>query len=243
MNDTDSRATEATGAGAEAGGDALPAALRLTPAEARVLACLVEKEALLPDQYPLTENALTLACNQKTSRDPVMELSNGEVGYALRQLEARQLTRHQYGSRAQRWSHRMAQGYELTEAQQAVLCILMLRGPQTPGEILARGERIGRFGEAEGVRHALERLAQRQPPLALCLPRASGQREDRWAHLLCGPVDATALQASLAAATPAPAATAATASAIDALDERVTALEARLAALEARLGDAPQRHD
>lgn len=214
-------------AGAEGSGQALPEALRLTAVEARVLACLIEKEAITPEQYPLTENALTLACNQKTNREPLMDLPNGEVGHALRQLEARQLVRSQHGSRAQRWSHRMTAGYDLTAAQQAILCVLILRGPQTVAEITSRSERIGQSGDSRQVQHALERLAQRQ--LVQKLPRAGGQREERWVHLLSGPVDVAAMQAASQRRVEGE-------NRADAdLAARVAALEARVAALEARL--------
>ncbi len=214
MNDTDVTADAAT----------LPEALRLSPIEARVLGSLIEKEATTPDQYPLTENALTLACNQRTSRDPLMDLSSGEVGHALRQLEPRQMVRSQHAARAQRWEHRFASAYGITTQQQAALCILLLRGPQTLNEIFTRGERIGRFASADDVRHALERLSQRAPALVTLLPRSAGQREDRWAHLLCGPVNVEAIAAS---ARPSPAGAAAE------LLARIEALEARVAALEA----------
>lgn len=208
----------------------LPEALRLTAGEARVLACLVEKEATTPDQYPLTENALTLACNQKTSRDPVMELSSGEVGHTLRRLESRQLVRSHHASRAQRWEHRLAQTYNVTAQQQAAISVLMLRGAQTSNEILARSERIARFEDDEELRHTLTRLAQREPALVVQLPRAPGQREERWAHLLCGPVDVAALQATSQQA----ASVAAGVSLLETLEARVAALEARLLELESR---------
>ena len=227
MTDTDATAD------ADLQCDGLPDAQRLTATEARVLGCLIEKEATTPDQYPLTENALTLACNQKTSRDPVMELSPGEVGHALRQLEPRQMVRSQHASRAQRWEHRFAQAYGVTVQQQAALCVLMLRGAQTLNEILTRAERIGRFSDTEQVRHALERLAQRSPALIVQLPRAPGQREERWMHLLCGPVDIEALQAS------APSRPAAAGASLAALEARIEALEARLAALEATRTQPP----
>ena len=230
MTDTDATAD------ADLKSEGLPDAQRLTATEARILGCLIEKEATTPDQYPLTENALTLACNQKTSRDPVMELSPGEVGHALRQLEPRQLVRSQHASRAQRWEHRFAQGYGVTAPQQATLCMLMLRGAQTLNEIFTRAERIGRFSDAEQVQHALERLAQRSPALVVRLPRAPGQREERWMHLLCGPVDVEALQSAISR----PVATSPASASLAALEARIEALEARIAALEAV---APQRPD
>lgn len=224
MTDTD--ATADADLKSEGLRDDLPEIQRLTAVEARLLGCLIEKEATTPDQYPLTENALTLACNQKTSRDPVMDLSPGEVGHALRQLEPRQMVRSQHASRAQRWEHRFAQAYGVTAQQQAALCVLMLRGAQTLNEIFTRAERIGRFSDAEQVGHALERLAQRSPALVVQLPRASGQREERWMHLLCGPVDAEAVQA----AAPRPSAAPANAS--------IAALEARIEALGGATGGA-----
>lgn len=216
MPDTDDTADAAT----------LPDALRLTPVEARVLGSLIEKEATTPDQYPLTENSLTLACNQKTSRDPLMELSSGEVGHTLRQLEVRQMVRSQHAARAQRWEHRFATAYGVTTPQQAALCVLLLRGPQTISEILTRTERIARFAGLDEVRHTLERLAQREPALVTLLPRAPGQREDRWMHLLCGPVDQDTIAAP---------ARPASGGAHSDLLARIEALEARLTALEAKL--------
>lgn len=232
MTDTDATAN------ADLRGDGLPDAQHLTAIEARVLGCLIEKEATTPDQYPLTENALTLACNQKTSRDPVMELTPGEVGHALRQLEPRQMVRSQHASRAQRWEHRFAQAYGLTVQQQAALCVLLLRGAQTLNEIHTRAERIGRFNDVEQVRHALERLAQRSPALIVQLPRASGQREERWMHLLCGPLDIEALQAC---APSRPLATTPAGISLAALEARIESLEARLAALETAIAQPPQK--
>lgn len=214
----------------------LPDALRLTATEARILACLIEKEATTPDQYPLTENSLTLACNQKSSRDPVMNLSSGDVGHALRQMESRELVRSQHASRAQRWEHRFTPAYNVTVQQQAILCVLMLRGAQTLNEILTRSERLARFADSDEVQHTLERLAQREPALVVQVPRAPNQREDRWAHLICGPVDISALQAA-SQRQPGPS----RADGLAELDARVAALEARLAELERLLPTATPR--
>lgn len=212
--------------------DSLPEDLLLTPIEARVLGCLVEKEATAPEQYPLTENAVLVACNQKTSRDPVMELSAGEVGHALRRMEERRLLRSVHGSRAQRYEHRLADAYGVTRAQQALLALLLLRGPQTAPELQQRSERIHRFAELDEVQHALDRLIQRSPALAVRVPKAGGQREDRYMHLLCGPVDIEALreQAGSGSRSGGPGR--------DELLDRIAALEARIEALEQRL-----RHD
>jgi hypothetical protein len=203
--------------------------LQLDAAEARVLGCLVEKEATTPEQYPLTENAALQAANQKTSREPVMALEPGEVARALRGLEAKGLARRVDGARALRFEHGAARTLELTRGQLAALALLLLRGPQTAGELLARSERLHRYADADDLAHALDRLAARG--FAVALPRAPGQREGRWAHLLCGPVDFSAMALDTGAA----AAREPVARGDDALLARVEALEARIAALEARL--------
>lgn len=208
----------------------LPDALRLTATEARILGCLVEKEATTPEQYPLTENAIVVAGNQKTNRDPIMDLSPGDVGHALRQLEPRHLVRSVHGARAQRYEHRLAQHYSLTAPQQALLALLLLRGPQTLHELVSRSERMVRLSGADDARHALERLTERDAPLVVRLAKAPGQREERWAHLLCGPVDLSAYAAADAAPTPRVG---------DAgLEARLAALEARVLALEEALAAA-----
>lgn len=198
----------------------------LTRHEARALGALIEKASTTPDQYPLTLNAVVVASNQKSSRDPVMELDPGEVGHALRTLEDKDLVRVVHGSRALRYEHRIDEALTLTKRQRAVLCVLMLRGAQTQNEIFVRCERLADFTTADEVRETLERLATRTPPLAVRIPRASGQREDRWAHLLCGEPEITPARGGAeAAAEPAR----------GALEVRVEELEARVAALEAAL--------
>lgn len=211
---------------------------QLSATEARIVGSLVEKEATTPDTYPLTANAVVLACNQKTAREPLMELELGEVGHALRQLETRGWVRSQHASRADRYAHRVEAKLSLTRPQVALLALLMLRGPQTTHELLARSERMAKFTSIDDLQHALERLSQREPALVRMLPRQSGQREDRYAHLLSGePVVAVH-----AGAAPAPAPTGAAA-----LGERVAMLEARISALETRLdamaGAEPQAGD
>jgi uncharacterized protein YceH (UPF0502 family) len=196
----------------------------LSAAEARILGSLIEKEATTPEQYPLTENAVLVACNQKTAREPVMELSAGDVGHALRQMEPRGLVRSVHGARAQRYEHRFDKAFTVTAQQQALLAILLLRGAQTLAELHARTERLAKFATAEDVRHALDRLLERE--FVVRLPKAPGQREERWMHLLSGPVDIDAL----AAATPERAPREPSG-----LEARIDALEARLAELERRL--------
>lgn len=214
--------------------DTAPAAPTLTPVEARILGSLAEKAATTPDVYPLTLNNLVLACNQKTAREPVTNLSSGEIGHALRQLEPRGLVKSEYGARAERYYQRIDRVFDLTPAQSGLMALLFLRGPQTLHELLARSERMHRFAGTDDVRHALDRLAERETPLVRRLPRGPGQREDRYAHLLCGePVmperddDAPATRAHDTHRD-----THRDHQATDALLARIEALEARVAALE-----------
>lgn len=206
--------------------DTAPAAV-LTPVEARILGSLAEKAATTPDTYPLTLNNLVLACNQKTAREPVTNLSPGEIGHALRQLEPRGLVKSEYGARTERYHHRIDRVFDLTPAQASLMALLLLRGPQTLHELLSRSERMHRFAGTDDVRHALERLAERDTPLVRRLPRGSGQREDRYAHLLCGE------PAMPERDDDAPTARGHDSQATDALLARIEALEARVAALEA----------
>ena len=197
----------------------------LSPAEARVLGCLVEKKELTPDVYPLTVNALLAAANQKTARDPVMALEAVEVTRALGTLQHKGLVRQQFASRVERYEHLMAQKFSLTQAQIALLGLLMLRGPQTAYELLARAERMAKFSTVEDVKGDLDLLIGRKPALAAEIGRGPGQREDRFAHLLSGPV-----QAAAPPATPA-------ASAGSGLAERVIALEEDVAELKRQVAE------
>jgi uncharacterized protein YceH (UPF0502 family) len=181
-----------------------------------------------PEAYPLTLNALVLACNQKTSREPVLSLTAGQAGQALRSLEGREMARLVMGSRADRWEHRADKALELVVAQVVLLGLLLLRGPQTINELLTRSSRMHDFDDAEQVQHHLERLISRE--LTRLLPRQSGQREDRYMHLLGDPAD---LQAALAARANEPQ----RASSAGQQDDRVEALETRIAALEERLAE------
>lgn len=202
----------------------------LDPIQARALGCLIEKEATTPETYPLTVNAALAAANQKTAREPVLALSVGEVHHALRQLENLGLVRQQFSSRAERFEHKLDGALDLTRQQVALLGLLLLRGPQTLGELFARSERMIRFNDADDLRHHLDRLLQRA--LAVALPRAPGQREERYAHQLCGPVDLSALATSSA---PRPA----SASPMAALEARVEALERQLEQVVAQLSALP----
>ena len=196
----------------------------LSPQEVRLLGCLIEKQATTPETYPLTLNAAVLACNQKTSRDPVMNLNPGDVGKALRSLENRGLARLVMGSRADRWEQRSDKQLELIHAQVILIGLLLLRGPQTLNELLSRSNRMHDFEDPAEVEHQLQRLAGRG--LACQLPRQSGQREDRYMHLLGDP---TEVQAAILKSP---------AERVDNRGDeegRIQQLEARLAALEERL--------
>ncbi|MFP3515090.1 DUF480 domain-containing protein [Pseudomonas sp. SIMBA_077] len=201
---------------------------RLNSTEIRVLGSLIEKQATHPETYPLTLNALVLACNQKTSREPVMSLTQGQVGQSLRALEGRGFTRLVMGSRADRWEHKTDKALELIPAQVVLLGLLFLRGPQTLNELLTRSSRLHDFEDTEQVLHQLERLIVRD--LALLIPRQPGQREDRYTHALGDPADIEAILAARQQPTE-------RSSHSDVSLERFEALEARIAALEARLAE------
>ena len=196
----------------------------LSPQEVRLLGCLIEKQATTPESYPLTLNAAVLACNQKTSREPLMNLNPGEVGKALRSLENRGLARLVMGSRADRWEQRSDKQLELIHAQVILIGLLLLRGPQTLNELLSRSNRMHDFEDPAEVEHQLQRLAGRG--LACQLPRQSGQREDRYMHLLGDP---TELQAAILKSP------AERVNNRGDEESRIQQLEARLAALEERL--------
>lgn len=202
----------------------------LTAIEVRALGCLIEKQATTPEVYPLTLNALVVACNQKTSREPLMNLEPGQVGQALRSLEGRGLARLVMGSRADRWEQRADKALELVAAQVVLLGLLLLRGPQTLNELLTRSSRMYAFEDNEQVQHHLERLATRG--LAVLVPRQSGQREDRYMHQLGDPADLQALLESRAGDPERPAGTSPYEVRLEALEARIVELEARLARLE-----------
>lgn len=162
----------------------------LNPIEARVLGCLVEKKDLTPDVYPLTLNAALAAANQKTAREPVMALEIPEVRRALASLEQKGLVRQAFASRVERYEHLLGQRFSLTQGQSALIGLLLLRGPQTAHELLARAERMARFSSVDDVRGNLDLLIGRRPPLVQLLERGPGQREERYAQLLSGPVQA-----------------------------------------------------
>lgn len=159
----------------------------LTPIEARLLGVLVEKQHTVPDTYPLSLNALVTGCNQKTSRDPVMDISETEALAALDELRGRSFVIESSGSRVARYAHNMERVLQLPPQSVALLATLMLRGPQTAAELRSNSERLYKFADVSSVEAFLEELAARAAgALVVLLPRAPGAREARWAHLLCG---------------------------------------------------------
>jgi len=159
--------------------------LQLTPTEVRVLGALIEKDITTPDYYPLSLNALVNACNQKNNRDPVMTLDEESVRQALGSLQEKRLAGPAGGadSRVAKYEHRLQEVFNFDRREIAVICVLLLRGPQTPGELRGRSERMYRFETLDDVQSTLQRLSDRQPPLVRVLPRQPGTKESRYVHL------------------------------------------------------------
>lgn len=189
----------------------------LTAIQVRVLGCLMEKKEATPDQYPLTLNSLRNACNQKSSRYPVVNYSEGEVGHTIRELETMDLVREQWGARVPKYEHLANKGMNLHSKGIALLCVMMLRGPQTLSELKTHSHRLFDFDDLDDVLFALQQLIDHEPPMVTGLPRQPGQKEDRYAHLLSGEPDIPAAPLH---------------SAVTALS---SGLEARVAELEAEL--------
>ena len=197
-----------------------------------MLGCLLEKQQTTPEYYPLTVNALVAACNQRSNREPVMELAEGDVRGVLDRLRAEVLVWPVEGARSERWEHNLDRSWELEPAGKALLTVLLLRGPQTPGELRGRCERMHPFGELAAVEAALNRLTEGAEPLVTELPREPGQKERRWANLVAGPPPRSAERAAL---TP-PAAASGLADRVAALEILVEELVAQLDRLVAKLG-------
>jgi len=196
---------------------------QLSTLETRVLGVLVEKEATVPDTYPLTLNSLVAGCNQKSSRDPVMNLGEGQVKEALDDLRRRSLVVESSGGRAWRYAHNVPRALGLGSSETALITALWLRGPQTSGELRINAERFYRFADLSSVEGYLEDMATRTPPLVVKLPRAPGAREARWTHLYCGTPDLSVAPVPVHAS-PSPAE--------DGVAQRLAALEARVTQLE-----------
>jgi uncharacterized protein len=205
----------------------------LTPTEARVLATLMEKARTVPDSYPLSLNAVVAGCNQKSSREPLMNVSDAQAQEALDSLKLLTLVFQSSGSRVARWEHNFQRGVGVPEQSAVLLGLMMLRGPQTAGELRINSERWYRFADISSVEAFLEELQDRSDakggPLVVKLPRAPGMREQRWAHLLCGPVE-------LGAETEAPVPQHAIEVRIEALETEVAALRCTLQNLCEQLG-------
>ncbi len=199
----------------------------LTEAEARVLGALVEKDITTPDYYPLSLNALVNACNQKSNREPVMELSEEQVRDALSSLQEKRLAGPAGGvdSRVTKYEHRLQEVLNLDRRETALLCVLLLRGPQTPGELRGRTERLYRFEHLDDVQSTLQRLIEHNPPLAKVLPRQPGTKEARYVQMMSGDVPS-------GAAPSAPAMAAAGGDRVERLEEEVSELRRRIGDLE-----------
>ena len=203
----------------------------LNPAEARVLGSLVEKDITTPDYYPLSLNALINACNQKNNREPVTNFDEETVRLALRNLSDKRLAGMARGAegRVAKYEHRLQEVYNFTRPETAILCVLLLRGPQTPGELRGRTERMYQFEHLDDVLAGLQQLMRREPPLAKALGRRPGTKEIRYAHLLSGDVEAWEP----------PAETASSSGSADA--ERLIQLEEQVAALHSEVAELKQQ--
>lgn len=209
--------------------------IELSALEARVIGCLIEKQITTPEQYPLSLNALVNACNQKSNRDPVLELVEAEVQALLDGLVKRYLVSEHggFGSRVAKYQHRFCNteygALKFSPQELAIVCELLLRGPQTPGELRSRAGRMAHFNDASEVEAALDALARREDgPFVVRLPREPGKRESRYAHLFCGEPDITAT------AEPAPA-SAGQPGRLDLIEQRLAELEAEVARLREQL--------
>lgn len=210
-----------------------PMAVReLSALEARVLAVLVEKESTVPDSYPMSLNSLTLGVNQKTARDPVMNASEPDVAAVLDELKAMSLVNSVSGSRVARFEHNMKRVLGVPGQAEALLTVLMLRGPQTSAELRINCERIHRFADVSSVEGFLDELAAREPPLAVKLPKAPGAREARWAHLLSGEPAVPVASASAAVSSGS--------TSNSARDEEIAALRAEVEQLKAAVARIQQ---
>lgn len=222
----------------------------LTPEEIRVIGCLLEKESTTPDQYPLSLNALTTACNQKSAREPVMHLTAGEVQRVVDGLVKKYLVsdRAGFGGRVTKYKHRFCNtefgSLQFTDQERGTLCVLMLRGPQTPGEIRARTQRLCEFTDVDEVESVLAALARHEAgPFVTRLPREPGKRESRYAQLLGGPVEAAAASAPPPREETPDVEPAAAAPEHKAGGAAPASLEARVAALEEALAELRRRLD
>jgi uncharacterized protein len=207
---------------------------QLSESEVRVLGALVEKEATTPEYYPLSLNALVNACNQKSNRDPVMALGEEAVREALRSLTDQAMARSASGdSRVTKYEHRLNELYNFHRQEIALLCVLLLRGPQTPGELRTRSERLYAFEDLDAVHSALNLLMRREPPLVKVLPRQPGTKESRYMHLFSG--DEAPREASFESTADSQASSGAAPSHSSAEAERITELENEVTSLRGEI--------
>jgi len=213
--------------------------LLLNDIETRVLGSLIEKDVTTPDYYPLSLNALINACNQKNNRDPVMNLDEEAVRQALDTLQEKRLAgpTSSADSRVTKYEHRLQEVFNFTRGETAILCVLLLRGPQTPGELRGRSERMHRFEDLTEVQSTLQRLMQRDPPLVRILPRQPGTKEARYKHLLAGDVENIVVTDMSVARAPSPASVPSNSG--DA--NRITYLENEVSDLRKELADLKQQ--
>jgi len=209
----------------------------LSEVETRVLGSLVEKELTTPEYYPLSLNALVNACNQKSNRDPVMNLDEEGVREALRALDKKGLAgaADNMVSRVSKYEHRLQEAYNFTRHEVALLAELLLRGPQTPGELRSRADRMHKFDDLGIVQSTLRKLMEREPPLVKLLPRQPGTKEARYAHLLSGDVEAP--QPDSASVEVAGINSTGSSERIARLEDQVATLQSEVAALKQQLGE------
>ncbi len=212
----------------------------LSPVEARVLGTLMEKARTVPDSYPLSLNMVITGCNQKTSRDPILQVEDAQAQQALDALKSLSLVFESSGGRVTRYEHNFQRVYGVPEQSAVILGLLMLRGPQTAGELRINTERWYRFADISSVDGFLDELQERTEekggPLVIKLPRAPGAREQRWAHLLCGPVDVSQMATAAEALLPGAGDFAHVQSRIEVLESEVATLRATVQKLCSELG-------
>lgn len=215
----------------------MPRTRTLDRLEIRILGALLEKEQTTPDYYPLTLKALQAACNQKSNREPVMELDTDELRDAVERLQQDVLVWRSAGARSTRFQHSLDRRWDLQPASKAVMTLLLLRGPQTAGEIRARSERLHHFASVDEVEQTLAEMAEGFDALVRQLPRQAGKREIRWIHLLANDEAAAEIEAAVPAAAPTSSGKPAVNARLDQLETTVEELSAELAALRQRLDD------
>ncbi|MGK0269374.1 MAG: hypothetical protein ACI88H_000005 [Cocleimonas sp.] len=193
--------------------------------EARVIGALMEKHLTTPQNYPLTTNSLVNACNQKSNREPVMNLTEGQIGHTVNGLVDRKLAGIDYGERANKITHRVCNELEIDRKQQALLTVMLLRSAQTLNDLKMRTARMVEFDDINDIHETIHSMINRDMPLAVLIPKGSGRREDRFTHLLCGEIDISTLESDKAVKT------------MPNLDnDRLDAIEARLTVIEEKLG-------